>query len=516
MKKLLFLAIFLTTLTVVPQRVSAHSIGQPAFFRMNGEFVDFYPVPITSADFRVPQSISKEMYAPNEIIEFDIVTALLQAAQSDIDQTVFKWDFGDGTTGSGLKNTHSYENPGSYVLTIMAQYQDLPDQLLESTMINVLPSADYKLPQAKVYVNGVTTEDPANTPLRLDLRNKLEFDASQSSAATKIVQYMWDFGDEQTGSGLSVKHAYDLQQPLYFAALRVVDENGMIGDTYVEIIHETSPELITQGTSQSDQNIQSFFDHLAQQLSDLSRDWSISAIRPVASLPIFLLSILFVFLAGGLHAVTPGHGKSIMAAYLVGKNKSGLADVLTIALSITITHTLMIYVLAFVFLVISRTRSAYSLIPIFEKLSAVLVLLIAIGLVSGGVKKLKHRYDHEHGHPHEHYHDHEHGHNHHHHHEQASSRRGLILAGISGGLVPCVDALALLMLAVGSGQTLLGIFFVFIFSIGLASTITLIGLIAIMGKNRFDLEKRFGKVAEIYAPIISGVVIFLIALKLLF
>lgn len=91
----------------------------------------------------------------------------------------------------------------------------------------------------------------------------------------------------------------------------------------------------------------------------------------------------------------------------------------------------------------------------------------------------------------------------------------MLLAGFSGGIVPCTDALALLLLLVSAGKVMLGLVFVLVFSAGLACTIMLLGLLLVLGKQAFNWEGKIGRTAETYAPIISGILLGGIALYLL-
>src|SRR5262245_33334397 len=117
---------------IVPPRVSAHLVGQPPFFKINNEYSILYPVPTTSlADFNLLQDIATKSFLINQNLNFDIDTSQLPIPQEVIKQTVFDWDFGDGSKGSGLKNTHAYAKMGSFILTVNAKYQDQQPQLIQ-------------------------------------------------------------------------------------------------------------------------------------------------------------------------------------------------------------------------------------------------------------------------------------------------------------------------------------------------------------------------------------------------
>ncbi|MEX2027902.1 MAG: PKD domain-containing protein [Candidatus Curtissbacteria bacterium] len=224
----------------LPAGVFAHLAGQPPFFKVNGVYSGLYPVPTTSiADFPLPQDLGPDNYLVGKPIDFEIDTNQLPVPSDIVQKTTFSWDFGDGGEGSGLKNSHTYTKPGSYRLTIHAEYEQVSgNQLFQSVLLNVLPSPDYQLPKAKISVNGKTSRDPLVDILRFPYGTELTFDASGSSApSSKIVEYFWDFGDSQTSGEAKTTHTYskDLPQQQVFPVLRIKDENGFIADSFVEI-----------------------------------------------------------------------------------------------------------------------------------------------------------------------------------------------------------------------------------------------------------------------------------------
>ena len=127
---------------LVTQNVSAHLAGQPPFFKVNGKFSDLYRVPTTSLPtFNLPQDGFSEPFLINESINFEIDKTLLPVPPDIADQTEFTWDFGDGSSGTGLKNTHQYKKMGSFILVISAKYKGdaAPPQLLQSLLLNIVP-----------------------------------------------------------------------------------------------------------------------------------------------------------------------------------------------------------------------------------------------------------------------------------------------------------------------------------------------------------------------------------------
>lgn len=259
-----------------------------------------------------------------------------------------------------------------------------------------------------------------------------------------------------------------------------------------------------------------YFKNLSTNLTNQVREYDFN--NPF----LFIVAFIFLFIAGALHALTPGHGKSMVAAFLVGKKGSKIGDVLILGLSITLAHTAVIYLIGFVLLALDRTSESNVIVGYIEKFSAWLFLGLGLILFYNGHKAYKHYKFHQEEHEHHTYnkyseHRHDHKHNHHHYHGHLHSwdnknlniknRWDLFYAGISGGIIPCIDALSILFLFTSLGRVDIGIIFVFIFSLGLASAIVLLGLSLLYGKDKLKLEEKIGHKAEYILPIASGIII---------
>ncbi len=237
-----FWSFLILTFTNIP--VSAHTIGQPPFFKINGVFSNLYPIPTSSVEgFNLPQDLAADNFLVGQTLNFELDSAKMPAPKEVIDQTQFFWEFGDGTTGNGLKNSHRYPKSGSYILAIKAQYKTDPTpQLIQSVMLNVLPNKDYKLPQAVIKVNGKIIKDPLADIIKTNFNREITLDGSSSIAGSgKIVSYQWDLGDTQTSTKARLTHQYDSQLNQVFPVLRVKDENGLISDQFIEL--ENGPDL---------------------------------------------------------------------------------------------------------------------------------------------------------------------------------------------------------------------------------------------------------------------------------
>jgi ABC-type nickel/cobalt efflux system permease component RcnA len=205
---------------------------------------------------------------------------------------------------------------------------------------------------------------------------------------------------------------------------------------------------------------------------------------------IWVLMFLAAFF-GAAHALTPGHGKTLVAAYLVGEHGS-IWHALVLGLITTLTHTGAVIVLAGVLFVVNPER-----LPNLELLGGVLVAGMGLWLLFrrlggqadhvhiGGHGHHHHGHDHDHPHDHgapDHYHD-GHGHVHPLPASTIGGWRGLALLGISSGIVPCTDAIVLLLFAVSAHRLWLALPLLLAFSTGLAAVLIAIGIVVVQFKG---------------------------------
>jgi nickel/cobalt exporter len=181
------------------------------------------------------------------------------------------------------------------------------------------------------------------------------------------------------------------------------------------------------------------------------------------------LSLLIAAFWGAAHALTPGHGKAIVAGYLVG-SRGRSRHAVFLGLIVTITHTAGVFALGLVTLLLSQFVVPERLYPWLTVASGLLVVIVGASVLRS---RLRHRRAHSHGHRHEH--DHEHGYD----------RRGLIGVGVAAGLLPCPSALVVLLSAIALHRVGLGLALILAFSVGLAATITAIGLLAVLARRAF-------------------------------
>jgi nickel/cobalt exporter len=223
-----------------------------------------------------------------------------------------------------------------------------------------------------------------------------------------------------------------------------------------------------------------------------------------------LAAIFLAFVLGSAHALTPGHGKTIVAAYLVG-SRGTLKHAAFLGAMVTFTHTISVFALGLATLFLFRY-----IVP--EKITQVLGAISGLSIVAIGAWMLykrtrgtahshshshddhshAHGHDHDHGHAHDHGVAHDHGHGHTHDHSHAGHQHvpdeiswaGLAALGASGGLVPCESALVLLLSAIALGHVGLGLMLLVSFSLGLALVLMAIGVLVIYAKNLLPERQR--------------------------
>jgi nickel/cobalt exporter len=225
---------------------------------------------------------------------------------------------------------------------------------------------------------------------------------------------------------------------------------------------------------------------------------------------IFLLLAAFGW--GALHALSPGHGKAMVAAYLVG-TRGTARHAVALGATVTITHTIGVFALGLVTLALSQYIVPEQLYPWLTVASGAMVVIVGAGVLRSRMRARRATaHPHAHGHEHSHGHDHVHGHEHSHgghvhsHAPQDLTWKGLIGMGASAGLIPCPSALVVLLGAISQHQVGLGLLLITTFSIGLAATLSGLGLAVVYARSLLG-RVRFGGEFAAVLPSLSAVVI---------
>lgn len=255
-------------------------------------------------------------------------------------------------------------------------------------------------------------------------------------------------------------------------------------------------------------------DYLSRLLQNRNLGWQL-----------ILIGILAAFGLGTMHALSPGHGKTIVAAYLVG-SRGTLKHAGLLGFVVTFTHTFTVFLLGLGVLFFQQYVVPEKIVPVLGVISGLSIVFVgamllyrrSMALIDGG-----------HGHVHlfgSHPHTHEH---------QYARRRGeeseqpahthmpegkitpgsLIALGISGGLVPCPSALVLMLSAIALGHPGLGLVLLIGFSSGLAAVLMGIGVLALYARNLLPDGKETAK-RPIFQliPVFSAVVVMVLGLAM--
>jgi nickel/cobalt exporter len=198
---------------------------------------------------------------------------------------------------------------------------------------------------------------------------------------------------------------------------------------------------------------------------------------------VMLIGLLAAFAFGAVHALSPGHGKTLVAAYLVGSRGTPRHAVL-LGLTVTFTHTVSVFALGLTTLYLSRFVLPERIAPVLGAISGLTIVWVGATLLyrrtigrrsAPPASPLIH--DHGDGHVHSHLPD-------------EITMGGLIALGASGGLVPCPSALVLLLTSVSLNRVGLGLTLLVAFSAGLALVLTAVGLIVLYAKNMLPEASR--------------------------
>jgi nickel/cobalt exporter len=200
---------------------------------------------------------------------------------------------------------------------------------------------------------------------------------------------------------------------------------------------------------------------------------------------IFLLLAAFAW--GAIHALSPGHGKAMVAAYLVG-TRGTARHAVGLGAAVTVTHTIGVFALGVVTLALSQYVLPEDLYPWLNLLSGVMVMGIGAVVLRARIRKARAR------------------HSHHHHHPEDLSWKGLVGMGASAGIVPCPSALVVLLGAIAQHQVALGLLLIVVFSVGLATTLTGLGL-AVVGAGRAASRVHVPPAVATTLPAVSALVI---------
>jgi ABC-type nickel/cobalt efflux system permease component RcnA len=208
-----------------------------------------------------------------------------------------------------------------------------------------------------------------------------------------------------------------------------------------------------------------------------------------------VLALLFLAALGwgALHALSPGHGKAMVAAYLVGTRGSP-RDAVVLGATVTVTHTIGVFALGLVTLALSQYVLPEQLYPWLTLISGLMVVLVGAAVLRSRLRRRGH-------------------HHHHYDHGERVETRSLLGIGAAAGLLPCPSALVVLLAAISQHELALGMLLIVAFSLGLAGTLTALGLAVVHARRFVPPRLATGRVAAV-VPAASAALVMTLGLVL--
>jgi nickel/cobalt transporter (NicO) family protein len=211
-----------------------------------------------------------------------------------------------------------------------------------------------------------------------------------------------------------------------------------------------------------------------------------------------LIALMFVVAigVGAIHSLGPGHGKSLIGAYLIGAGGT-LRQAAAVGAAVSVMHTASVLGLGLLVLSAERIFAPERVYPWLGLASGLVALGLGAALLLSRIHALSERRRHEHDHPHP---------------SEPLSRRSLVALAFAGGILPSPSALVVLLGSVSIGRTALGLALIAAFSVGLAASLVAVGALAIRARHVATGRLPVGLMR--LAPVVSAACIALVGVLL--
>ena len=219
------------------------------------------------------------------------------------------------------------------------------------------------------------------------------------------------------------------------------------------------------------------------------------AARPDLSAGLIALMIAAAVGVGAIHALGPGHGKSLIGAYLIGADGT-LGQAAAVGAAVSMMHTASVLGLGLLVLSAERVFAPERVYPWLGLASGLVALGLGAALLVSRIHSLSEGH-HGHDHPHP---------------DRPLSRRGLVALAFAGGILPSPSALVVLLGSVAIGRAALGLVLIAAFSAGLAASLVAVGVLAIRARHVATGRLPVGLMR--LAPVMSAGCIALVGLAL--
>jgi nickel/cobalt exporter len=242
------------------------------------------------------------------------------------------------------------------------------------------------------------------------------------------------------------------------------------------------------------------------------------------SIPAILIAVLLAALVGAFHAATPGHGKTLMAAYLVGTSGT-VRHALGLGLTVTFAHTVGVFGLGAIVLVAGAGLPSERLFPLLGLVSGLVVTVLGVIFLVQRIRAVRHEHSHEHQHSAEHSQEHDHQglehahgpirHTHLPETEGPLRRRNLIALGLVGGLVPSASAILILVGSIAAGRPAFGMVLTVAFGAGMAAVLVGVGILLVRARSLVERlpSRNLGR-ALAFAPVVTALVFVIVGVAI--
>ena len=284
--------------------------------------------------------------------------------------------------------------------------------------------------------------------------------------------------------------------------------------TVVDAVEFGSPADLIVGRSSSAAAVPGGITDLPAELSSIIQANDLSV-------PAILLALGLAALVGAFHAATPGHGKTLMAAYLVG-SRGSVRHAIGLGLTVTFSHTVGVLALGAIVVVAGSALPSERLLPVLGLASGLVVTVMGVIFLMQRVRAANREREHGHDHGLEHAHGHEHSpvsaHEREHSHgpirhshlpadEGPLRRRNLVALGLVGGLVPSASAILILVGSIAAGRPMFGMMLTLAFGAGMAAVLVGVGVLLVRARTLVERvpSANVGRVLA-YAPLVTALV----------
>ena len=357
----------------------------------------------------------------------------------------------------------------------------------------------------------------------LRLSQNFTFPLPESASPSSVVKYRDGNYSERTGwkeivaiatSGLKLIRSSASSQDRSKELTVYPTDPGVVPPQQTEAEFEFSEAVASKSpllnsTSNSPSNVgavpANVSNHQIAPVSVTPQDAFTQAIsKKELGLGVILTSLALAFLFGAFHALSPGHGKAMVAAYLVG-SRGTMKHALFLGGVVTITHTIGVFLLGVITLGAAQYVVPEKFYPILSGLSGLLIVIVGMTLLLQRLRALKEG-ESEEG-------EEEEQHNPLPENTQVSLKSLLVL-GVTGGIIPCPSALVVMLSAVALHRIAFGLCLIIAFSLGLAAVLTGIGMLIVKLKGSLQRLPIQGKLLA-KLPLFSAGLVTLVGLILL-